>query len=322
MDRSISLSTEPDLLVVTPQEAGLRIDRLLTGRFPNFSRTYFQSLIEAGCVLINGAQVKKRAVPALGDEIEVCFQVTPELSVTPEPMSFEILFEDEHLLAINKPPGLVVHPAPGHWTGTFVNGLLAHCQNLSAGDDPLRPGIVHRLDKETSGVLLAAKTREAHQKIIELFSTRQIEKLYLAICCGRPPNGPVVAPIGRHPVHRKEMAVMADGKEATSHVQVVAFNEKTSLALIRPTTGRTHQIRVHLKHIGHPILGDPVYGNTRMNQSLAPERLLLHAYRLSFIHPITQEQIRLSAPIPNDMKGWVRGLCGPTLCEPILKTGF
>jgi pseudouridine synthase, RluA family len=229
-------------------------------------------------------------------------------------MAFQILFEDEHFLVINKPPGLVVHPAPGHWSGTFVNGLLAHCKDLSTCDDPLRPGIVHRLDKETSGVLLAAKTREAHQKASELFASRQMEKIYLAVCCGRPTNGTIDAPIGRHPVHRKEMTVKPDGKEAVSHIQVLAFNHQISLVLIRPKTGRTHQIRVHLKHANHPILGDHVYGSSRMNQTLSPTRLLLHAYRLSFVHPFTKEPIELSAPLPDDMKSWVKNLadCSPS----------
>ncbi|MBS0625083.1 MAG: RluA family pseudouridine synthase [Verrucomicrobia bacterium] len=311
-------SFDPDFISVAPEEEGFRIDKLLAGRFPHCSRTYFQSLIENGSVLINGQPVKKREIPKIGDEIEVCFQLTPELSVSPEPMAFEILFEDDHIIAINKPPGLVVHPAPGHWTGTFVNGLLAHCRNLPQTGDPLRPGIVHRLDKDTSGILIAAKTREAHQKLIELFASRKIEKHYLAVCCGRPPNGPINAPIGRHPVKRKEMAIVPEGKEALSYIQVLAFNDKASLALIRPMTGRTHQIRVHLKHLGHPILGDEVYGNPRMNQSLAPGRLLLHAYRLTFDHPCTGEKLQLMAPIPTDIRNWMKGLCGPSLCEPAL----
>ena len=322
MKQSPSPGGESDLFVILSQETGQRIDKLLSERFSSFSRSYFQHLIESGSVLLNGMQVKKRVAVSAGDEVEVCFQLTPELSLAPEPMSFEILFEDEHLLAINKPPGMVVHPAPGHPTGTFVNGLLAYCQSLPLANGSLRPGIVHRLDKDTSGVLIAAKTREAHQKIIELFSQRKMGKLYLAICCGRPPNEIVEAPIGRHPIHRKKMAIVPEGREAVSHVQVAAFNEKTSLVLVRPKTGRTHQIRVHLKHVGHPILGDAVYGNHRMNQSLSPSRLLLHAYRLSFIHPCTQKPLCLSAPIPDDMKRWVRELCDPAICPPILDAGF
>jgi 23S rRNA pseudouridine1911/1915/1917 synthase len=216
---------------------------------------------------------------------------------------------------------MVVHPAPGHWSGTFVNALLAHCEKVAPCDDPLRPGIVHRLDKDTSGVLVAAKTLPAHQRLIEAFSNRFVEKLYLAVCSGRPQNGEIRAPIGRHPVHRKEMAVLSDGREAISEIQTVAFNERLSLVLIRPKTGRTHQIRVHLKHIGCPVLGDPIYGNEKTNQSLEPARLLLHAYRLEFDHPITGARVRLSAPIPEDLKLWMRRLCGPTLCAPAL-TGF
>lgn len=313
MDRPLLFSEEPDFLFVTAEEEEVRIDKLLAERFPSHSRTYFQYLIENGYVLLNGAPVKKRIAPEEGDEIEVCFQATPEADLTPEPIPLEILFEDEHLLAINKPPGMVVHPAPGHPTGTFVNALLAHCQNLAPSADPLRPGIVHRLDKETSGVLLAAKTATAHQKLIELFSNRQIEKHYLAICMGRPKNGLIQMPIGRHPVHRKEMAVLPDGREAITEIQTVAFNEKISLVLAKPKTGRTHQIRVHLKHLGCPVLGDPLYGKRN-----GEPRHLLHAYRLSFEHPITHIRLHLSAPIPDDLIHHIRQLCGPSLCAPSL----
>lgn len=313
MDRSVSFSEEPEFLFISAEEEGIRIDRLLAARFPNHSRTYFQHLIEIGCVLLNGEPIKKRTIPEEGDEIEICFQATPEASLEPEAIPLEILYEDEHLLAINKPAGMVVHPAPGHWSGTFVNALLAHCQNIAPGLDPLRPGIVHRLDKDTTGVLLAAKTLPAHQKLIELFSTRQMDKLYLAICHGRPANTLINAPIGRHPVHRKEMAALPDGREAITEIQIAAFNDKTSLILAKPRTGRTHQIRVHLKHIGCPILGDPVYGKQD-----SCDRQLLHAYRLSFEHPITRSPIRLIAPIPQDMKLWMQKLCGPSLCAPAL----
>jgi 23S rRNA pseudouridine1911/1915/1917 synthase len=204
---------------------------------------------------------------------------------------------------------MVVHPAPGHWSGTFVNALLGHCKDLAPSDDPLRPGIVHRLDKETTGVLLAAKTLQAHQKLIEMFSQRKMDKLYLAICQGRPANTTINMPIGRHPVHRKEMTVLPDGREAITEIQVAAFNDKTSLVLAKPRTGRTHQIRVHLKHIGCPIIGDPIYGRKDLH-----DRQLLHAYRLSFDHPITGCPIRILAPIPQDMKQWLQKLCGPSLC--------
>lgn len=312
MDRPSSYTDDFDTLFVLSEEEGMRIDKLLCGRFPSYSRTYFQHLIQEGFVLLNGELVKKRVCPEEGDEIEVCFQALAETSLNPEAIPLNILYEDEHILAINKPKGMVVHPAPGHWTGTFVNALLAHCENLAPGSDPLRPGIVHRLDKETTGVLLAAKTTIAHQKLVEAFSQRRIDKLYLAICAGKPANGTIKAPIGRHPVHRKEMTVLNDGREAISEVQTAAFNDRISLVLIRPKTGRTHQIRVHLKHIGCPILGDPTYGSASLNQSMSPERLLLHAYRLSFSHPVTGAPIQISAPIPDDLKAWIQKLCNST----------
>lgn len=313
MDPLLKSDEEPEFLIFSSEEEGMRIDKFLSSRFPHHSRTYFQNLIDIGCVLLNGKPVKKREIPEEGDEIEVCFQATPEASLTPEAIPLEILYEDEHILAVNKPAGMVVHPAPGHWSGTFVNALLAHCQEIAPSLDPLRPGIVHRLDKDTTGVLLAAKTRIAHQKLIALFSERKIEKLYLAICKGRPTSTLIQAPIGRHPVHRKEMAALPDGREAITEIKLAAFNEKISLVLAKPRTGRTHQIRVHLKHIGAPILGDPIY-----SKDTSHHRPLLHAYKLFFHHPITEMPISLVAPIPEDFLIWMRKLCGPSLCAPAL----
>lgn len=287
------------------EEEAERIDKLLADRYPLFSRTYFQKLLEEGFVFLNGHPVKKRVIPERGDEIEVCFQLPEESTLSPEAIPLDLLYEDEHLLAINKPAGMVVHPAPGHPTGTFVNALLAHCKNLAPGLDPLRPGIVHRLDKETSGVLLAAKTPLAHQRLVEAFSTRRIKKTYLAICLGKPPNTIVSAPIARHPIRRKEMTItMSKGKEAISQIEVLAFNHTISLVLIRPETGRTHQIRVHLKHLKAPVLGDSTYGQS----SEEAKRQLLHAYRLDFFHPITNAPLSLIAPLPADMKSWIQKL--------------
>ena len=300
---TISAETQIDSLLITPREAGQRIDKLLAETYPDFSRTYFQKLISDGFVLLNGKIVKKRIAPEVGDEIEVCFQITPESQVEPEEIPLDILFEDDFIIAVNKPAGMVVHPAPGHPNGTFVNALLGHCRGLKAQfNDTLRPGIVHRLDRDTSGVLIAAKTVPAHQKLVEMFSARLVEKQYLAICLGRPPNMTIDAPIGRHPTQRQEMAVVPDhGKDASTRIEVLAFNAEISLVKASPKTGRTHQIRVHLRHIGHPIIGDSLYGNDLFKA----ERQLLHAYRLNLAHPITGEPLSFLAPIPADFKEWI-----------------
>lgn len=290
-----------DFFIVSPEEANTRLDKLLSMHFSERSRTYFQYLIQQGCVLVNGAPLKKRETPKGGDEIEVCFLLTPEISLEPQNIPLDILFEDEHLIAVNKPANMVVHPAPGHPKNTFVNALLFHCRNISSVD-PVRPGIVHRLDKDTSGILIAAKTAQAHSKLVELFSQRLVQKTYLSICVGIPKEGLIDAPIKRHPIHRKEMAVCFEqGKEAKSICKVLKKNQNLSLVEVHLLTGRTHQIRVHLKHIGTPVLGDPVYGSPSANKKFNVSRQLLHAHQLHFIHPITHSPIHLNAPIPQDL---------------------
>ena len=295
--------------VVGPEEAALRIDLLLARRFATHSRTYFQELLEQGLVRLNGALMKKRDEAKAGDRIEVIFPPQEPSLLVPEDIPLNILFEDEQLIAVNKPPGMVVHPAPGHKSGTFVHALLNHCQGELMLSDPIRPGIIHRLDKDTSGVLIAAKTATAHFHIAKQFSSRQVEKNYLAICCGRPPNGPINAPIGRNPRQRKEMMVVPEGgKEAESEVRVLAVQEKVSLVSVKPRTGRTHQIRVHLKHIGHPVLGDFVYGSLALNKALGAPRLMLHAYRIGLRHPLTDEPLLFVAPIPEDFQQMAKKL--------------
>jgi 23S rRNA pseudouridine1911/1915/1917 synthase len=295
------MDSSTENVIVTDEMIQERLDRLLSRQFPTYSRTYFQYLIEQGFVLVNGLPIKKKDKPKAGDEIEICFQLTPEISLEPENIPFDILYEDEHLLAINKPAGMVTHPAPGHYSKTFVHGLLYHCKSLPQGDT-LRPGIVHRLDKDTSGVLLAAKTSEAHQKLVEMFCERKLEKTYLALCIGTPGNGTIEAPIKRHPTRRKEMAVDPTGKPATSICKVLAFDGKLSLVEVQLITGRTHQIRVHLKHKGAPILGDPVYGAPAWNKKYEASRQMLHAYRLKLRHPLTGNLLDLKAPLPEDFK--------------------
>jgi len=280
-----------------------RLDKLLAERFTDHSRSYFQYLIEAGSVTRNGKGVKKREIPSIGDEIQIFFLHSPEIELTPEDIPLEILYEDEAVICINKPPGMVVHPAPGHPTGTFVNALLHHCRSLPLQD--LRPGIVHRLDKETSGVLLAAKTVDAHKKLIEAFSNRQIDKEYLAITVGKPSNESVDSPIGRHPHKRKEMTILETGRQALTHFEVLDSSEGFSLVKAKPVTGRTHQIRVHLKSLNTPVLGDPIYGPEKLSRKVGAKRTLLHAYHLTFPHPSTGEKIKITAPIPDDFQRWV-----------------
>ncbi len=287
-------------LFVEPNEQDVRLDKLLVDRYKNLSRTYFQWLISEGYVSVNGEIVKKSQKLEAGDEIEVQFVPTVELDLTPENIPLNILYEDEYMIAVNKPAGLVVHPGPGNWKGTFVNALLYHCKGLERTDD-IRPGIVHRLDKETSGVLIAAKTKEMHLKLSDLFARRQVEKHYLAICLGSPTNQTIDAPIGRSPTQRKLMAVVETGKPARTHIETLATNGTLSLLDINLETGRTHQIRVHLKHIQHPILGDDVYGKMLYGAT----RQLLHASTLSFIHPMTKRPLLLKAEVPEDMKQFI-----------------
>ena len=295
-----------ELLFISEEEADQRLDKILAKRFQEVhSRTYFQYLIQQHLVLLNGSPVKKRMKPQAGDEIEIQFAALPELELIAENIPLSILFEDEHLIAVNKPTGMVVHPAPGNWSGTFVNALLYYCQTLPSTEFSLRPGIVHRLDKDTSGVLIAAKTLETQQKLIELFATRQVYKEYLSVCVGKVGNEEIRAPIGRHPVHRKQMAVVSSGREAISVPHVLAWNGKLSLAKVVILTGRTHQIRVHLKHMNTPILGDLLYGSPSSNQHFHVFRPLLHALKMKFQHPITKQALEITAPLPTDMQSFI-----------------
>ncbi len=300
---------ESDIIIITEEEAGERLDKILAARYHQIrSRTYFQYLLDEHKVLLNGQPVKKRIRPNPGDEVEIAFLLEPELELIPEHIPLDILYEDEHLLAINKPAGLVVHPALGHWTGTFANALLYHCQQLDKTGS-LRPGIVHRLDKDTTGILLAAKNAQAQQKLIELFASRQIYKEYLALCLGNPGNAIIDQPIGRHPVHRKKMAVLEEGgRNAQTHCRTLAFDNKLSYVRLILATGRTHQLRVHMQHHGTPILGDPVYGNPSANKKYGTTRQMLHAHILRFKHPLSNVEMELKASLPADMNAFIAKL--------------
>lgn len=294
--------TNSDTFIIAPSEEVLRLDQLLTLRFPTYSRSYFQHLIKSNLVLLNGEPIKKRVKPRSGDEIEIAFALTEEASLTPENIPFDILYEDEDILAINKPAGMVVHPGAGNFTGTFVNGLLYHCKTLQ-NSSSLRPGIVHRLDKGTTGVLLAAKQERSRMALVELFSTRKIHKEYLAITIGNPGKQQIDKNIGRNRYKRKEMAVCDEGgKGAHTLCETLLSGEYLSLVRLIPQTGRTHQLRVHLHFLKTPILGDSLYGWEGWNKKYSVSRPLLHAHKLHFIHPFTGKKIELKAELPDDMQ--------------------
>jgi 23S rRNA pseudouridine1911/1915/1917 synthase len=286
--------------MVSKRESGSRIDLILGGRFPERSRNYFQKLITSGFVLVNGEGVKKRALLEEGDEVEVTFIESAEGPLKAEDIPLDILYEDTHFLAINKPAGLVVHPGAGNPDGTFANALLFHCKQLEGHG--FRPGIVHRLDKETSGALLGAKDAQTQQLLSELFADRAIQKVYYALTCGNPGNQLVEAPLQRHPIRRIEMSINKEGRPAETLIETLSYNGKLSFVRLTPKTGRTHQLRVHLKSLGCPILGDSLYGVKAMNEKYSAERQMLHAYSLTFNHPYSNEPIKIEAPFSSDFQ--------------------
>ena len=286
-----------------------RLDSFLRDRFPAVSRGAIQRLIEEGHIKVNGRTVKPTHSPRAGEQVEVHWPEAAPAKAQPEDMPLDILHEDDALLVLNKPPGLVVHPAAGHEQHTLVNALLHHCAGqLSGIGGVARPGIVHRLDKETSGCLVVAKNDETHLALSTQFATRKVEKIYQAIVCGEMPRdrGEIRAAIARHPSHRKRMAVDDDaGRAARTTYRVLERLREATLAEVIIHTGRTHQIRVHFQFIGFPLVGDATYGN-RQNQRLtelthytAP-RQMLHAGQLSFTHPRTAKRMSFTAPLPED----------------------
>ncbi|MFY7842738.1 MAG: RluA family pseudouridine synthase [Rhabdochlamydiaceae bacterium] len=297
-----------DSIIVEEEDTAQRIDKWLCSKYPTHSRSYFQFLIEQKAILVNGSPVKKRESLKINDEVEICFILTPEINLTPQPIDLNIVYEDEDLLIINKPPGLVVHPAPGHYDQTLVNGLLYYCQQLNEQfQDTIRPGIVHRLDKDTSGLLITAKNLQTHTKMVEMMSRREIEKRYLGITTGKPKEGLIDLPIGRHPSKRKEMCVDHEkGKKALTHLSILKESKQMTLIDMNLLTGRTHQIRVHLQYLKTPLIGDPVYGYLHLNHALGIKRQMLHAYRLSFTHPHRQTPLCIEAPPPADMAEWIK----------------
>lgn len=291
---------------VKEEESGQRIDRYLSGKSSFPSRAYLQKLIKAEQVRVNGLPVKASYKLESADEIEVDYEEPQPLQVQAQPIPLEILYEDGDLIVINKPRGMVVHPAAGNYQGTLVNALLAHCRDLSGIGGVIRPGIVHRLDKDTSGVLVAAKNDLAHLSLAKQLKEHTMTRRYLALVHGefREKAGKIDAPIGRHPVQRKKMAVVARGKPAVTHYRVLEELGPYTLVELRLETGRTHQIRVHMRYIGHPVAGDPVYGRGREPFTLDGQAL--HAAVLGFCHPRTGEYLEFSTVMPETMAAAVQ----------------
>jgi len=297
------MMAEAHRLTVGAPDSGKRLDRYLAALGTWGSRSQVQRLISDGRVHVQGQRVKPGTILRTGHLIEI-EPGPPALppGIEAEAIPLDVLYEDEWLLVINKPPGLVVHPAPGHWRGTLVSALLHHWQGPRPGLDPLRPGIVHRLDKDTSGVLVIAKETETLAALGQQFRNREVDKQYVAAVSGRMPraSGTIAAPIGRNPVHRKRMAVRPGGREALTTYEVIERFADVTFVRLSPKTGRTHQLRVHLAAIGHPVVGDVVYGRQRQPRRLM-RRQALHAERLRFRHPRTDEWMTVVAPWPDDL---------------------
>ena len=282
-----------------------RLDIFLTEVQVDITRSYIKRLIESERVTVNGAPAKAHYKLKEGDHVEVEVPDPEPLEVQPEPIPLNIVYEDTSLIVIDKPPGMVVHPAPGHSSGTLVNALLHHCKDLPGIGGVERPGIVHRLDKDTSGLIVAAKTETAMQSLARQFKERDIQKVYLSLAKGtfESRTGMINVPIGRHKTHRKKMSTHTSaGREAETRYEVIRQLDGYAFVQLFPKTGRTHQIRVHLASIGHPILGDRLYGGTLGPGLPQIERQALHAHRLELTHPVTEKLLQLESPMPLDMK--------------------
>jgi 23S rRNA pseudouridine1911/1915/1917 synthase len=298
------VSKPPRELVVSAEEAGTRLDAFVAAR-AEISRAAAAKLIAEGSVSVERGRAAKSMRVESGQRVSVVLPETPQLSPAAEDISVPVVYEDEHLLVVSKPPGLVVHPAPGHEAGTLVNALLARAGAAPAGGDEMRPGIVHRLDAGTSGLMIVAKDEATHSALTEALAARAITRVYLALVEGIPDTDTTTidAPIGRSPRDRKKMAVVAGGRPAVTEVTVLEKHADTALVEARPVTGRTHQIRVHLRAAGHAVAGDRVYGrNRKLAAALGLDRPFLHAARLSFEHPSTGARIEMEDPLPPDLE--------------------
>ncbi|NCU16213.1 RluA family pseudouridine synthase [Pallidibacillus pasinlerensis] len=287
--------------LVSEEEAGIRIDKLLTTVDEEWSRTQIQEWIKSEHVLVNGKKVKTNYKCEVNDKIIVNIPEPVPLNIEAEEMDLDIVYEDSDVIVVNKPRGMVVHPAPGHTSGTLVNGLMAHCKDLSGINGVMRPGIVHRIDKDTSGLLMVAKNDVAHEALVEQLVAKTVTRKYEAIVHGVIPHdfGTIDAPIGRDKTDRQKMAVVDNGKHAVTHFRVIErFTDFTHVEC-ELETGRTHQIRVHMKYIGYPLAGDPKYGPRK---TLDIDGQALHAGVLGFVHPRTKEYLEFQSPAPEEFQ--------------------
>ncbi|NLK42818.1 MAG: RluA family pseudouridine synthase [Tissierellia bacterium] len=286
--------------IYVDEDDGERLDSYIAKEIDEVSRAFVQKLIKEGLVLVNEKHVKPSYIVNEGDYIKIEFPKPKKLEIMAENIPLDIVYQDQDIVIINKPQDMVVHPAPGNYSGTLVNGLLFHIDNLSSINGIIRPGIVHRLDKDTSGLLLVAKNDHSHRYLSEELKDRKIERNYIALVHGVLKNdqGIIDAPIGRHPKDRKKMAVTSkNSKEAITHYNVLDRFDNYTLVDVSLETGRTHQIRVHMAHINHPIIGDPVY--SRGKNEFGLDKQMLHAYRLGFVHPSTKEFMEFKADLPH-----------------------
>ncbi|MDH5510583.1 MAG: RluA family pseudouridine synthase [Nitrospinota bacterium] len=298
-------------VIVPPEAADQRVDMFVASQIKKLSRSRAHALLGEGAILVNGRKVRPSHRLSAGDAVSVIIPPPLPLELEPENIPLDIKYEDDHLLVVNKPAGMVVHPAAGNYTGTLVHALLYILPNLSGVGGVARPGIVHRLDKDTSGLIVVAKTDEAHHGLSERIKERSAGRVYLAIVKGRPgPNeGRIEGNIGRSKTNRKKMKVLAQGgKPASTRFAVEAELEAHTLLRLSLDTGRTHQIRAHMMHINCPVLGDTTYGRKGGKELIG--RQALHAWKLSFIHPATGQQMEFTAPLPEDMANAIRALGG------------
>ncbi|WP_061320518.1 RluA family pseudouridine synthase [Clostridium botulinum] len=289
-------------LQVEKEFDNVRLDLYLSKIFEDKSRSYLQGIIDEGNVLVNNKEKKRNYKLKVGDNIEVNIPEPKLLQIEPEDIKLDIIYEDKDVIVVNKPQEMLVHPAPGVYSGTLVNALLHHCKDLSGINGVARPGIVHRIDKDTSGILVVAKNDISHNNLAAQFKEHSISRVYMALVEGiiKDEQGTIEAPIGRHPVDRIKMAVVKDGRHAVTHYKVIERFKNHTLVECRLETGRTHQIRVHMSHIMHPLVGDPVYGYKKQRFNLKGQ--MLHAKLLGFIHPTTRQYVEFESELPEYFK--------------------